>query len=384
MIRGESPATGRRGRTGAWCVRPLTVIAVGASLAILTAGCGKKGSPQPPLRVRPAAVEDLSVRQRGDALILMLREPKTRTDGSRYADGEPVLLRLRRVPESALDPARSRGTRRKARQAAAGGVSWVIPREKWATYRKANRLEIPIAITSLEMGKAGEGGSLAGRKVGFVAEVQEGKRKRSLLAGPARVILCEAPPSPRGVEARNADGGILVWWEAGDKTPDKVHLYRAEGERPYPPRPYRRLEAGSGPFLDPVPPAGNSLRYQIRFASGEKPIQCESLPAEASATAVDLFPPQRPTGLAAAAEDSLIRLFWSPGAEPDLAGYLVYRSGGPAEPFGRLTPEPITATTYADTAVEPGRRYVYVVSAVDNATPPNESRWSSPAAERLP
>ena len=32
-----------------------------------------------------------------------------------------------------------------------------------------------------------------------------------------------------------------------------------------------------------------------------------------------------PRGLAAAAEEDIIRLFWTPGPEPDLAGYLVYR-----------------------------------------------------------
>jgi hypothetical protein len=104
----------------------------------------------------------------------------------------------------------------------------------------------------------------------------------------------------------------------------------------------------------------------------------------AAAVAADLFPPAAPEGFTAAAEERLIRLFWTPGSDPDLAGYLVYRSDGPEEPYRRLTPEPIMETTYADAEVRSGGRYTYVVSAVDGASAPNESRWSAPAFEVLP
>ncbi len=122
-----------------------------------------------------------------------------------------------------------------------------------------------------------------------------------------------------------------------------------------------------------------------RFGAGEDPSRCETEGSvETGAGFVDIFPPAPPAGLAAAAEESLIRLFWTPGAEPDIAGYMVYRSDSGDAPFVPLTSAPIAATTYADTAVKRGRRYTYVVSAVDTASPPNESRWSEPAEENLP
>jgi hypothetical protein len=82
----------------------------------------------------------------------------------------------------------------------------------------------------------------------------------------------------------------------------------------------------------------------------------------------DTFPPPPPTSLATAPSPGVINLIWEPSAAPDLAGYLVLR--GDAAAGGELTPlmkEPVTTTTYADTAVQAGVRYIYAVVAVDKA-----------------
>ena len=42
---------------------------------------------------------------------------------------------------------------------------------------------------------------------------------------------------------------------------------------------------------------------------------------------------------------------------------------------------PIRETTYRDTTVKPGVRYVYTVVSVDKATPPNRSLPSNKAEE---
>jgi fibronectin type 3 domain-containing protein len=46
-----------------------------------------------------------------------------------------------------------------------------------------------------------------------------------------------------------------------------------------------------------------------------------------------------------------------------------------------LTAEPINTTTYRDTTVTSGARYVYAVVAVDQATPPNRSELSNRVEE---
>lgn len=364
--------------------RPLRAALVALILAA-SFGCGKKGVPRPPQWVRPKTVEGLRAGQRGDAVVLSLTPPKTRTDGSPFE--QAVTLRLTLVPETAPILPKHAGRRSQAPVLSRrpGAVSWVVPGEDWPIYVSGPRLEIPIKLSSLELAGRRDEKTLAGRQVSFVAEVQEGKRWRSAVAGPVALTLCDPPPPPSGVEARPAPAGILVWWSAPAAPSQPVQVYRAEGDAAFGERPYRTLAEGTASFLDETAAAGIEYRYQVRAGRAEDPNRCESGSSdEAAAARIDLFPPARPVGLAAAAEESLIRLFWTPGTETDIAGYLVYRSDGRDGPFRLLTPAPIPATTYADTDVARGKRYTYVVSAVDTAQPPNESGWSEPAEEALP
>lgn len=98
-------------------------------------------------------------------------------------------------------------------------------------------------------------------------------------------------------------------------------------------------------------------------------------------TPVDTFPPAAPTSLAAIAGEGVISLIWEPNTEADLAGYLVLRGDAPGDTLRAITPEPVTATTYRDTTARAGARYVYVVVAVDRATPQNVSPQSNRVEE---
>ncbi|MHC5025611.1 MAG: hypothetical protein ACYTGR_02485 [Planctomycetota bacterium] len=91
----------------------------------------------------------------------------------------------------------------------------------------------------------------------------------------------------------------------------------------------------------------------------------------------DSTPPSPPTGLGAASGNEVVNLDWTDNGEPDLAGYLVYRSeaGGP---YVQLTPAPVGPSEYADSTVTNGTVYTYVVSAVDTAS--NESEASGEAS----
>jgi hypothetical protein len=346
--------------------------------------CGKKGLPRAPQWVRPKPVEGLKAGQRGGSVVLALTPPRARTDGSPF-EGD-VLIRLTLLPESFAPPSKQAG--RKSRAASTqrpGAVSWVIPKADWPAYGAGGRLEIPIPISSLELAARPNAPKLAGRQISFVAEVQEGKRWRSVVAGPVSLNLCDPPAAPTAIEARSAPTGILVWWRSSSVPAPPVQIYRAAKDAEVGEHPWKTLAAGTTSFLDDAAPAGEEYRYEVRLGRAEDPNRCESEAAgQASAARVDLFPPARPMGLAAAAEESLIRLFWSPGPETDITGYLVYRSDGPEEPYHLLTPVPITSTTFADSDLIRRKRYTYVVSAVDGAQPPNESGWSEPAEETLP
>jgi hypothetical protein len=97
-------------------------------------------------------------------------------------------------------------------------------------------------------------------------------------------------------------------------------------------------------------------------------VPVESAPSSpVCVTPLDTFPPAAPEGLGAVAGPGSISLIWNAAAAPDLAGYLVLRAEAPDDTLQALTPEPIRETTYRDTAVRPGVRYVYAVAAVDRA-----------------
>jgi len=339
----------------------------------------------PPQRVRPEPARELLVRQRGGAVVLSLEAPEGRTDGTPFE--EDVTLRVTLLPEKPLARPRSGGRRVPAGPArAAGSVSWVIPKSDWPAYRVEKHLEVSLPINDLELKPGPSGSPIAGTKVSFIAEVQEGRRSRSATAGPVVLTLCDVVAPPASVATKLTPDGVLVSWTASTREPQPVvHVYRARPDASFPAKPFRSLPPGSLTYLDETARPGAAFKYLIRFGVGEEPTRCETEGSpEAVVTVVDLFAPSAPEGLAAAAEESVIRLFWSPGPESDIAGYLVYRADAPGEPFRRLTAEPVPATTYADTDVVRGRRYAYVVSAVDTATPPNESARSLPAEESLP
>ena len=101
----------------------------------------------------------------------------------------------------------------------------------------------------------------------------------------------------------------------------------------------------------------------------------------ACVTPIDTFAPPAPTALEAVGGASVISLIWEAVEAPDLAGYLVFRGEATGEPTTPLTTAPIGDSSFEDRSVTPGVRYVYVVVAVDSATPANRSAPSNRAEE---
>ncbi|MDA8083071.1 MAG: discoidin domain-containing protein [Nitrospiraceae bacterium] len=102
----------------------------------------------------------------------------------------------------------------------------------------------------------------------------------------------------------------------------------------------------------------------------------ESLPsAGAKAEVGDSTPPAAPANLSAAVAASNVSLSWTANAEPDLAGYNIYRNT--PQGWMKLNSSLIQATAYADSGL-PSGNYIYRVTALDVAG--NESQSSNEAA----
>ncbi|MGA9115278.1 MAG: M20/M25/M40 family metallo-hydrolase [Bacteroidota bacterium] len=75
--------------------------------------------------------------------------------------------------------------------------------------------------------------------------------------------------------------------------------------------------------------------------------------------------PLPPAGVWAEGIPQGVRLWWMRNGEVDLRGYYVYRSSVPPAGFTRVTPEPLTDSTWTDAGL-PAGIYSYYVSAVDS------------------
>ena len=101
------------------------------------------------------------------------------------------------------------------------------------------------------------------------------------------------------------------------------------------------------------------------------------LDGQGSAPPPDSTPPAAPTGLSATAGDRTVALNWNNNAEPDLAGYRVYRRNqdGTWPTTPAATP---SASDWLDAGRINGTTYTYRVTAVDGAG--NESQPSALAS----
>ena len=92
----------------------------------------------------------------------------------------------------------------------------------------------------------------------------------------------------------------------------------------------------------------------------------------------DLIAPEVPAGLSARivdGSDDTVSLSWTANrSDPDLAGYVVYRSDRPEGGFQRITDEPVQTNAFVDRDAPEGQECFYRVSARDAAR--NESALS--------
>jgi uncharacterized protein len=99
----------------------------------------------------------------------------------------------------------------------------------------------------------------------------------------------------------------------------------------------------------------------------------------------DNEPPAKPEGLHLSADSGKIILNWKANSEPDLEGYLVYRTinANHEDTYVKLTPVPVKENYFEDQlAANTKNKFLYKIVAVDQSM--NRSRYSEFAEIRLP
>ena len=239
----------------------------------------------------------------------------------------------------------------------------------------------------------------------YSVSVENDSGRSAGLSNRVQIPAAQTLSAPTDFKAQATADGIVLNWTAVTPPPDfhgSYRIYRQQegtatnvvaGELP--------MDPASIQFVDHGLEWGKIYSYHITVVTevaggmhpcGNPPKDCASVflvegedSPMAKVFANDVFPPAIPTGLQAVysgeGQKPFIDLLWAPDTEGDLAGYNVYRreDGGTAT---KLNSEPVKTSAYRDSEVQPGKRYFYLVTAIDVRG--NESARSEEASEQVP
>jgi hypothetical protein len=234
--------------------------------------------------------------------------------------------------------------------------------------------------------------------VTYAVEVLNREDRGAGLSNRVRVPLVRTLPPPQDFQARLSAQGIVLSWASqaapANSDPSIHYLVRV----------YRNpLGSQERSLVGEVPLGGGhtltdssfewekTYQYHAQIVTVIRQPNKPEVQVEGSDTphrfifADDVFPPAIPTGLQAAfsgpGQLPFVDLIWAPNTDLDLAGYNVYRHEPGTAPV-RLNSELVKTPAYRDTAVVPGKTYIYSVAAVDLRG--NESARSAEAVESVP
>lgn len=385
------------------------------AVPLLLCACGTKGPPRPPLSKAPEPVQNLLVRQSGPSIEVRWSRPSRRTDGAPIV-GPLIYEVLARARDRAgttasvgpgargslFDPSGDRADQARAASDEFSKAATVVVRlaEPGASLGRPEAPVEPAAGSGpfhVTLGPERFPGSRLPSvrlAVGVVARDASGLRSR-----PGTIVEIDPVPPLPPLESFTASGtreGIgLAWRVPAAPGPVGVNIYRrpaaSDLAHGFPAKPILGSPFAGDSARDASAQLGAAYLYEARLAStapgrGSR----ESLPVTASIEYADRFPPGAPSLLTAevvpadgARVSPLIRLRWSSPIDADVAGYRIYRGDVDGAPM--LCGQVVGAVTlWEDAQVVPALRYHYTVTAIDGASPPNESERSETVDVEVP
>lgn len=345
--------------------------------AVFFTGCGMPGAPQPPSLNLPERVTDLSAARNGGQVSLTWTMPKKNTDKLLLKGG--IQARVCRKETAAGD-------------CVTAGTAQFAPGAD-ATFTDT----LPAALASGPP-----------RTLTYFVELENSKDRSAGLSNDTEVLAGQAPSAVSDLTAAMARNGVLLRWTPAAETvsvrldrklltpPQKPE--KQQGPLAPPPEPLERTllvdtEIQQGRALDKDIRLGETYEYRAQRVArltvdGHVLELAGPLSAPVRIDAAQLFPPAVPTGLAAVAKaadnagPASIDLSWTPDADADLAGYIVYRHEGDG-PWQRISPaQPVAGPGFHDPDVQSGHTYHYAVSAIDEEG--HQSARSAEAQETVP
>ncbi len=426
-------AVGRGRRSSPLGLAPLLVV------LLAFAGCGKKGDPQPPIRLIPAPTTDLTAVQRNGDVLLDFAYPQTTAAGTPLSGLSEIAVweLVWRVPAGSPTP-----TSVDAHQFLAGARPVeVLGQDDLSAAIDGDRVRLsvpvppapsaapeptaapaPAATADTPAAPPAAGQAM----VALAVKTQGPSGAESALSNLIAFPIQAAPAPPTGLGLEATANGVNVRWSytlpetappaaepatppmategtdaeaagapdepATAKAPAEAastdgmvtgfNVYRRQAtERRYG-QPLRFVGAGVRSFVDESALFGQRYIYTVTAVSARQPVLVESpFAEEVEVEYQDRYPPPAPEGLVALYGEGRVRLVWKASQGSDLAGYKVYRRGPDTQEFRPLTAAPVTATELVDRDLAEGASYTYQVTAVDRLG--NESRPSEPATAQV-
>ena len=354
------------------------MLLVGLAMLSMAPTCGKRRPPLPPVERIPQRTELLSGVQRGNQVILNWPAPRRNaSSGSVQSIRRIDVYRVAEKPNAPLPMTEEEFA---ALATLIGSVTYDQMQTGTDTLTYTDKLEL-----------AGEPSRLRYAVRYVNASGQRAAFSNFLLIEPAAKIA-EPPTNVRKEETETA---ITIRWDAPKQNIDGstpvnllgYNVYRVTASQ----NEIGQTPINQGPittdaYQDRNFRFGDKYTYVVRSVSlGTLARPVESLNSNSVEVApVDVYPPSAPRGVSPGPAPGRISLFFAANPEPDIAGYLIYRSTDPnqAKPWTLLTQSLLTKTTFTDENVDPGKTYYYYVIAVDAAG--NKSQPSDVVSETAP
>jgi hypothetical protein len=343
-------------------------------LCLLLPACARVGAPLPPLKRQPPAIAGVTAAQEAGDLVLTGSLPSANVDKSPIAG----YLRLEVV-----------GAQRPIGTGSQEFDGILLPVGSWegpALAPYVNSAKRTFAVRIPLRDRFGEVGGLVAVRLRYQNEREHWSPWSDLVLQP----VARVAQAPEGLAARvDADGIHLSWTPApanfdGSRPPlaDGVLVFRRE-------LPDGAMEPAGQADAPATSATLGEFQWDAHYAFAVAAFRRVGNARVRSALSPwievdtkDVYPPPAPVALSLLLEDGKIRLIWDPVAEPDLAGYLVFRRDAPGEAPRPLTAEPVADPFFVDGTADPASVHWYAVVAVDrhgNRSPLSEEAAYEPA-----
>ena len=402
--------------------------------ATLLLGCGRKEPPKPPPSKIPAPINNLTVQQRGQEILLRMSFPTitigglpienvetieiwemkriiptfldlesdvdetedapegdTATEEVAVEEAEPIpeeeedateeeAAGLFRLPEDALEEELEESKEAMIQAdprefAGAATLRWTLRGTELDSAVFGDQILVRIPVEEIPEGESAEETVLV-----LASRSLAGGRLVSPFSNLVKLLPREPPTAPSSLAVEAQPRGIEVSWEGGDGRKGYRIYRRLANVRDYG-LPLFSASVDAERYLDASALFDQRYIYTVTSVSSTEPVVESAIAAEQEVHYQDRFPPTSPRDPVVLPESGRIRLLWEPSPEEDVKGYEIYRQGPEGE-YERITPELVLGSEYLDRNLPGGLTYRYFIVAVDATG--NQSEASEVIEARVP